>query len=191
MTRALSLILGAVLVIVAATSLYLAVHNSKTNNKSSPQTTNTSSSQPVAKPKQACSIFTLAEAKQLLGTTAKGGDNPASGSSDDLSVTTCSYIQDTGNNTSVTSSKSATLLVRAPKTSTGVTSNQNQFGPLKPADAQPVAGYGSVAYWDVQFGQLNILKNNTWYILSYGPPTPSARTLDQTKQLADLLVDKM
>jgi hypothetical protein len=189
--KILSLIIGALLVIAAVTGAYLAFHNSKTNNKANPQMVTASSSQPIAKPKRACSIFSLAVAKQLLGPNVKGGETPTTSSSKDLTVATCTYAQDAGSNTPVSSTKSASLLIRVPKTQAGTTSNQNQFGPLKPADAQIVSGYGDSAYWSTQFGQLNILKHDTWYILNYGPVTPSARTLDQTKQLADLIIDKM
>lgn len=193
MKRAWLYIIGAVLVVAAGVGIFVAMNNS--NNHSGKSTTastayNNSSNQ-AFKPKQACSVFTLADAKQVLGDSAKGGETTGNTSSDDLEVSTCSYTQDSGSNVPVAGSKSASLLVRAPKTGAGITSNQNQFGPLKPADSERVAGYGDNAYWDPQFGQLNILKHNAWYILSYGPITPSSRTLDQAKQLADILIDKM
>jgi hypothetical protein len=62
---------------------------------------------------------------------------------------------------------------------------------VKPADAESVSGYGDSAYWDAKHGQLDILKNNSWYILTFGPVTPSDRSLEQTKQLADSLIDKL
>jgi hypothetical protein len=164
-------------------------HNSETNTS---QTSSINSTQSAAQSsKQACKIFTLSEAKQVLGDSAKGGESSGSTSSDDLAVSTCAYIQASSDNTPIASSKSASLLVRAPKTGTGSASNQNQFKRLLPADAQTVAGYGQAAYWDPQFGQLNILKGNTWYVISSGPITPDSRTLDEAKQLADLLIDKM
>ena len=141
--------------------------------------------------KEACEVFTLADAKSLLGDNAKGGETGPELSSDDLAVSTCTYTQDAGSNAPISTSKSATLLVRAPKTSKGTISNQNEFGPLKPAAVQAVEGYGDKAYWDAPHGQLNILKNNVWYVLSYGPATPADRSLDQARQLADSLINKM
>ena len=186
--------IGALLVIAAAVGLLAVRSNS---NKHADKTSSSAASSQTQKSKktfserQACTVFTLADAKQVLGDSAKGGDTNSSTSSNDLAVSTCSYTQDSGSNVPVSSSKSASLLVRAPKTGAGITSNQNQFGYLKPAESQHVDGYGDNAYWDPQFGQLNILKNNTWYIVSNGPITPSARTLDQAKQLADLLIKSM
>jgi hypothetical protein len=194
MKRSWLYIIGAILVVAAAVAIFVAMDNS---NDRSGKSTSASSSSPSSstnqtfKPKQACNVFSLADAKQVLGDSAKGGATTNNTSSDDLELSTCSYTQDSGSNVPVSASKSASLLVRAPKTGAGITSNQAQFGYLKPADSQHVAGYGDNAYWDPQYGQLNILKHNAWYILSYGPVTPAARTLDQTKQLADILIDKM
>ena len=186
-------LIGAVLVIAAAAAIVLARSNSSKNqnDKTSQASSQKPSSSPAFAKRQACSIFTLSDAKQILGDSAKGGNTTGDTSSDDLSVSTCTYTQDSGSNAPVSAGNSATLLVRSPKTGAGITSNQNQFGPLKPTGSQHVAGYGDNAYWDPQYGQLNILKHNTWYILSSGPITPSSRTLDEAKQLADLLISKM
>jgi hypothetical protein len=185
--------LGIILVLAAGIGIFLAADNSQNHNSAKKTTKQIAASQPAAKPKakSACSIFTLADAKQVLGDTAKGGSVNDEKSSDDLTVTSCSYTQDSGANVPGSGGKTAGLLVRAPKTGSGIASNKNQFGPLKAADTQDVSGYGDSAYWDPQLGQLNILKNNTWYVLSNGPITPASRTLDQAKQLADLLISKM
>lgn len=189
MKRPLIYTLGAGLILAAAAAITLAVHSSNSqDDKTSNQPTSSATSRSV---KQACAIFTLADAKKLLGDTAKGGENGAPSSSADLAVSTCTYTQDAGNNVPVSTSPSATLLVRLPQTARGITSNRGQFGPLRPDSVQPVSGYGDSAYWDPQYGQLNILKNNTWYILSYGPITPADRTLDQTERLASILINKM
>lgn len=192
MKRPLAYLAGVVLVAGAAVAIVAASNSSKSQDESiSSQSNTTETVQAAQTVKKACDIFTLANAKKLLGDTAKGGETTASSSSADLAVTDCTYTQDSGSNAPVTGAKSATLLVRAPKTKQGSTSNQNQFGPLKPGGVQDVAGYGDSAYWDPQYGQLNILKNDNWYILSYGSIAPSDRTLAQTEQLANLLISKM
>jgi hypothetical protein len=185
-------VIGVVLVAAAIVAVIIAMNGSK-DHSDKPNTKATGATgQSTAFPqRKACGIFTLADAKQILGDSAKGGENGTPTSSGDLEVSTCSYTQDAGNNAPVSGSKSATLLVRAPKTGVGTTSNQNQFGYLKPAGSQPVTDYGDSAYWDPQYGQLNILKHNSWYVLSNGPITPSERTLDQAKALADILISKM
>jgi hypothetical protein len=189
MKRPMIYILGAGLVLAAAGAIVLAVHSSNSqDDKTSNQPTSSATSPSV---KKACAIFTLSDAKKLLGDTAKGGENGAPSSSADLAVSLCTYTQDAGSNAPVSTSPSATLLVRLPQTPRGINSNHNQFGPLRPESVQPISGYGDGAYWDPQFGQLDILKNNNWYVLSYGPITPTDRTLAQTEQMANLLISKM
>jgi hypothetical protein len=178
---------GLVLIAAAVIGIALTMRDTKNHADKSGSTNSSASSNSKA----ACSIFTLADAKQVLGSSAKGGEKTGETSSGDLEVSTCSYTQDTGSSAPVSATKSASLLVRSAKSPAGATSNQNQFGVLKPTTVQDVAGYGDSAYWDPQYGQLDILKNSTWYILSNGPITPSARTLDQAKQLADVLISKM
>lgn len=180
---------GLVLVAAAVTTTVVAIKSKDNDDKK--LTVSDVQSQPAVKAKKACNIFSLAAAKQLLGGTAKGGQNPAIESSADLDVSTCTYTQDAGSNVPVANRQSATLLVRSSKTEKGAVSNRNQFSLVKPADVQDVGGYGEAAYWDTLQAQLDILKNNTWYILTYGAITRADRTLDQTKQLADLLIGKM
>ena len=184
-------LLGLILVGAAAVAIVVAAKNSKSHDDKVSTTTAAVAPKNTLSVKEACDIFTLADAKLLLGDNAKGGQNGASTSSNDLAVSTCTYTQDAGSNSPVSTNKSATLLVRSPRTDKGITSNQNEFGALRPADVQDITGYGNKAYWDAEHGQLNILKNNNWYILSYGPITPADRTLDQAKQLADELINKL
>ncbi len=180
--------LGALLIAAASVAIVIAVI-AVTDKDDKASDTPVSSALGGAS-KQACDIFTLADAKRLLGDSAKGGASEESSSSD-LAISSCTYMRDSGNNAPVSGSVSASLLMRAPKTTVGIDSNQSQFDRLLPSDTQTVGGYGSAAYWDPQYGRLNILKNNIWYTLNFGPATPSSRTLAQTQQLADLLIDKM
>jgi hypothetical protein len=179
-------VLGVILVAAAITALVAAIIISKSHDD---DTSNITQSATTTTYKKACNIFTLADAKKLLGDNAKGRSSDTSSS--DMAVTSCTYTQDTGGNVPVSTTKSATLLVRSPKTDRGRTTNEGQFAQLKPDNVQLVSGYGSNSYWDAGHGQLDILKNDTWYILSYGPVTPADRTLDQAKQLADLLINKL
>jgi hypothetical protein len=82
------------------------------------------------------------------------------------------------------------ILVRSPKTQKGADENKDQFTSNKPPDVQDVEGYGDSAYWNPSFGQLNVLKGDTWYILSnnIGAFSQSPR-LDDAKKLADELKD--
>lgn len=180
------------LILAAAIAVALALRQSLSQkDKNVPSGTAHTSTKPTAKPK-ACAIFTLAEAKQVLGDSAKGGDNQTDNSSEDIDSSICNYSQDlTSSNAPVSGSKSASLTVRDPKTADGIKSNQKQFGLGKPDDALEVGGYGDAAYWDPDNGQLNILKNNIWYSLRLGAADPQSHSLDETRQLADTLINKM
>lgn len=182
-------LLALVLVGAAAAAIVFAAKSSKSHvDTTAPASSSVS---PKKTTKRACTIFTLADAKDLIGDTAKGGQKPTLESSEDLDVSNCTYTQDQGANAPVSGRQIATLLVRAPKTRQGIISNQNQFGSLRPSGVEDVSGYGDQAFWDPQNGQLNILKNNNWYILSYGSVMPSSRSLAETKQMADVLISKL
>jgi hypothetical protein len=191
--RAWEYVIGLVLLVAAVLAIVYTVGISTDHNdQNQPASVQKKPAANIPAQKQACGIFTLADAKQLLGDSAKGGENPADTSSQDVDVTVCSYLQDlSSSNVPVSSGKSASLTVKIPKTDDGIKSNQGQFGIVKPGNVQDVSGYGDSAYWDSEHGQLNILKSNTWYILSNGPTTPASRTLDEARQLADLLINKM
>lgn len=188
--RGLVYILGLLLIIAAVAALIVAHNNSKDrNNTKTANQTRTSTDE--VKTSKACKIFTLADAKQVLGSNAKGGEGTNKSESADTNLSVCIYTQDSGSSSAATPKKVGSLLVRVPKTAAGIQSNQNQFTHLKPADAVTVDGYGDGAYWNVQLAQLHILKNNNWYVITVGSPVSSARTLDEAKQLADLLINKM
>jgi hypothetical protein len=154
------------------------------------------SSQPPAAvtPKKAlaCQRYTLVDAKQLLGQSAKASTSPTADSNGgNLYTSSCTYTEQVlpGQQTSV--KQSSTLIIRQPQSEKGVQSNQGEFGPLIPKDAQVIDGYGDKAFWDPERGELNILKADIWYEFSIGPTNPSERTLDQTKPMADLLLPKL
>jgi hypothetical protein len=134
------------------------------------------------------------DARKLLGNSITGGATSANAATNDIDVSTCAYTQQFPSNTPVSTVREAlsvTILVRAAKSDAGAVSNSNQFGPRKPTDAQDINGYGDNAYWYPAGGQLNILKRNNWYILTYGKISPNDRTLEQTKQFADLIIAKL
>lgn len=178
-------IMGVVVIVVIALAAVVAVivlNNKKTAAPDTNSQAGTSAKQTYSSPK-ACDVLTLETAQQVApGATAS--DIPAAdANSDSIVVSNCNYY-DAANKVSVG------LLVRGAKDEVGAKSNKAQFDAL-PAGAQPVSGYGDKAYWDANFGQLNILKGDNWYILSSGPALPSSRTLDTAKQLADAIVSKL
>jgi hypothetical protein len=142
----------------------------------------------------ACQAFTLSDAKKIIGDTAKKSNGTsANASSKDINVSTCLYGQDTSTMpiNQVRNIRTATILARSPKTAIGKQNNHDEFGKNKPAGVQDISGYGDKAFWAPSFGQLNILKGDSWVILTTGSATPSTRTLDDAKKMADIVVPKL
>ena len=190
MNKLVLLIAGGVIV-VGGGAIYFTTKGGADKPTTASQTVKTGSDALVAV--DACDVLTDSVATQVLGAGATKGDTAAgSASSDDVSVSNCAYTLKAVNGGSVLEQVQGThaagLLVRAAKSQTGAESNKGQFGSAKPAGVENVSGYGDSAYWNPQFGQLNILKGGNWYILSnYVGTNPTKGTLDQAKQLADAL----
>jgi hypothetical protein len=181
-------VIGIVLIIAAIVVVNRAMDQSRNHQDKSAQPA-TASNQARG---TACELFTLADAKKLMGeSSVKAAQNPTYSSSADLNVSTCVYSQEAVAGIALSKRDTASLLARIPKSDKGVISNNNEFGPLRPVGVQDVPGYGDSAYWDAEHGQLNILKNNNWYVLSFGATASAGRSLDQAKQMADLIIDRL
>jgi len=180
-------VLGAVLVVIAVTVSVRALKGHiPRNDDATVRTAMTSSDQ------KACDVFTLVDAKSLLGDTAAGGTNPIYEATNDISASSCTYSQDLGTNAPVASRRSATLLIRVPHTTKGSISNRTQFNLLESAAKSKVINYGSSAYWDSKHGELNILTaNSSWLVISSGASSPAQRSLDDAKRLADIVLSKI
>lgn len=138
--------------------------------------------------KDACKVLTQTVADQILGAGAEIGVGNNNASSDDVNVSTCTYSAKTdGTIAGVKNMKLATLMVRSPLSADGATSNEQPFNPMKEG-SQAVTGYGEKAFWDPEFGQLNVLKSGSWLILSYGKSGAADRTLDEAKRFADAII---
>lgn len=137
---------------------------------------------------EACVIFPLDRAQSVMGKGIVKGDNTTGVSStNDIVVSSCTYTTTAKSVEAIANTKTASVLVRAAKTDAGATSNKSAFAENKPAGVQVVSGYGEAAFWNPQLGQLSILKNDNWYILTYGSSTTTGRTLDEAKKLAEIL----
>lgn len=134
---------------------------------------------------EACNFLTKDKAAELLGTSATLGMEPSPSSSDDLKVTNCVYNNNAGNFKDMVS---VSVLVRSPLTKTGAESNSETFTNTSLVGDTTVDGYGEKAAWNSTTGQLNILKNKNWIIVTFGKAQPNTRTLDDTKRAADLLL---
>lgn len=188
------LIIVAAVAVVLAVGGFLLVKSSKNETGSTASSSTSTAGSGNFNPPKACDVLTQEVATQALGTAEKA-DLPMDGSaaSDDIEVTQCIYSQPSGDTIeSIKTRKQASILVRGAKTKTGAESNQFVFdSPNLPANVVNVPGYGNAAFWNPEFGQLNIHKNNNWYILTLGVNDIKQKTLDETKKLADLVNDKL
>lgn len=171
-------IILAVLVVlggVAGTFLFMKKDSSKTSNES--RTTFTTY--------EACKLLTNDKAASLLGTQAMLGQEPSPSNSDDLKVTNCVYNNNAGNFKDIVS---VSVLVRSPLTQAGAESNEKTFTNTSLVGDSAVDGYGQKAMWNSTTGQLNVLKDKNWTIVTFGKTQPASRTLDDAKKATDILL---
>ena len=134
---------------------------------------------------EACQLLTKDKAAAILGTPAMLGQEPSPSNSSDLKVTNCVYNNNAGNFKDIVS---VSLLVRSPLTQTGADSNMETFSNTSTIGETIVDGYGEKAAWNSATGQLNVLKDKNWMIITFGKAQPSSRSLDETKNAANILL---
>ena len=140
-------------------------------------------------PANACDLLTLAEAKTLLGDSTINGVVQTPVQQKNITVSKCGYsdgLPDTAN------AVVAAIVVRSGINDAGIQQNKNEFVAGKPsAGVEDVSGIGDKAYFNTGNGQLNVLKDSTWIIASYGSgATPNANTLEDVTKLAKLVLNQ-
>jgi hypothetical protein len=191
MKKLIPVVMGVVVLVGVAVAVVAMKGSDSSENTA---TTSTATKKSTYSYPKACEVLTEAVAKQLLGNLIAGGDATGSTSSDDIEVSNCNYVRKLADNAPISelsTVESLGLLVRGAKTADGAASNEAQFTTNKPAGVQDVSSYGDKAYWDASMGQLSVLKNHNWYIISYGKTKMTDRTLEHTKVFADLIVGKL
>jgi hypothetical protein len=185
-------VIGLILIVLGIAAV-VAILITKNNDDETANMQKTPAASPY-KTVNSCQAFTLADAKKILGDTAKKSSGTSlNASSKDTAVSTCIYGQDSSTVpiNKAQNLKTATLLSRSPKTAIGKQSNLDQFGKSKPAGVQDVSGIGEKAFWSPTYGQLNVLKDNVWVIISTGSSAPSTHSLDDAKKMAGLIVPNL
>lgn len=185
MKKQIPLIIGAVAVVLAVAIGLVWWQASQNKGNNSGDTTQGGS---LAGAKEACTYLSQEVANKVLGAGAEKGTVASATSSDDISVSTCTYTSKVGDSLAdIKNMRVATLLVRSPLTATGAASNDEPFDTMK-TGALTVDGYGEKAYWDPELGQLNVLKGGVWLIISFGKSNLTDHSLEETKPLADEIV---
>lgn len=137
----------------------------------------------VYQPAKACDLFTLAEAKDLLGEKTLNSSNQAPKVSGTTAISRCGY---TDGNPETANMIVAAVTVRSGINDEGVARNKTEFATGKKATGiEAVKNVGNDAYFNSTRGQLNILSGNEWIIVSYGLGSdPLANKQDDAVKLA-------
>ena len=136
---------------------------------------------------QACDVLTRRQAEEILGPVA---DLPTSAASEvadaDLAVTSCTYVAEARNEAD--GRVAVGLVVRSALTPRGAAANRERFDPARrPEDARDVSGLGDEAFWTPGLGQLSILADDQWYVLTYGGRDPRESRLADVRRVAEQL----
>lgn len=134
----------------------------------------------------ACSVLDVNIAEKILGVVPEKAEQPPSTKSGDVNVSSCSYATPAFTIEEVEAMRVATVVVRAPLSSEGADANQAPFD-SRPVGSVNVKDYGSSAYWDPSHGQLNVLEEGAWYLLSVGTTRALERTIEDAKSMASTL----
>jgi hypothetical protein len=137
----------------------------------------------------ACEILSREVATSMLGSVGEDSPPVPDTSSADVKVSSCVRANAVA---TLDQARSVSLLMRIARTGTGAQTNASAFAPGSvPGGAQDVLGIGQQAFWNPALGQLNILDNGNWYIVSSGPIDPRKHTLTDSAKLAKAIVDKL
>ena len=145
---------------------------------------NTSKPKIVYEPAVACNLLTLDEAKEFLGDATINGVKGELTQVGDVVTSRCGYSDgkaDTANAVVIA------IAVRSGINDKGIEQNKTQFNNGMPtSNVEIIKDVGDSAYFNKTTGQLNILKQSTWVLLSYGPGASSAsNTIEDAVKLAD------
>jgi hypothetical protein len=180
-------ILPIILGVTAIALLLLGLSLLKPNKAPTPEKSNDLSEQLV----KACDLLDIEAVKSALGPEIEPADDgdDASSSSNDIALSRCVFVQKLANGITPTSQKRASLMVRTPRSDTGKQANKDVFtGNNKPANVESIEGFGDAAFWNPEYGQLNILKNEIWYTVEVGTAVPSEHKADEAKLLAKAIL---
>lgn len=139
----------------------------------------------VYQPLKACELLTANEAGLLLGSQAINGTKSEPQLSGNTAISKCAYSD---SNQDMNKMIVAALTVRSGINDNGKTQNTSEFTiAAKGNEVESVEGIGDAAFFNSSRGQLNVLKDEQWFIISYGTGlAPETNTLDKTVELARL-----
>lgn len=140
-------------------------------------------------PVKACDLFTPSEAQKLIGgERVIGVDTKNPVIDGDTATSKCSYTDD---NTVQDQMIVAAVAIRSAINDEGVAKNKDDFATARANNAvDTVTGLGEDAYYNKVNGQLNILSDKKWIIISYGKgSSPQDNTPEKAVELARVVLN--
>ena len=120
----------------------------------------------VYQPTDACTVFTLPEAQELLGEAAVQSGIQAPTNEGNFATSRCGY---TDANVDAEKLIVAAVTVRSGFNDNGASENRVEFTQATPtSNIDEIQDLGDKAYFNHRLGQLNVLSDRDWYIFSYG-----------------------
>lgn len=138
----------------------------------------------IAVKKDACKLFSLDDAREVLGKKAEASPNNANAVSSKATVSTCSYSSGSEN---VDDLIALTVLVR----SSNKIQARQAFEVARSANSEDVKGYGDQAYYSPDASQLNVLKDDTWIIIASTKGTTGKGTSEIPKQVGKIILGRL
>ena len=180
---------GAIVIGGIGVIIYFTNNGANVKNTADKSTTEVKTGDKALASVNACDILTEEIAKNIIGDTAERGNiETTQAATKDVTVSDCVYTAkiDPNGKIGISNKNGVNVLVRAAISSDGAKTNKDQFGDMRPTGVQNVSGLGDSAYYAPEYGQLNVLKGNNWYIVtSYSGAIKG--TLETDKQLAAVL----
>ena len=141
----------------------------------------------VYQPTKACDLLTPSLAQDLLGDKINGVDKNDPKIAGDLAVSKCSYSD---LNTQADQMKVVAVAIRSGINDKGVALNKAAFkASQKAQNYEKVNNIGDSAFFNQELGQLNVLDDKRWIIVSYGfGNSPATNDLEKTVELARKLI---
>lgn len=134
-------------------------------------------------PVSACALLTNAEAKELLGNAVIDNNSNKATVTGNRAVSKCAY---TGSNPA-TVAKNVAVAVKSAINDKGIQENKDDFALQKEANkVEVVTGVGDEAFFIPAIGQLNILSDKSWILITFGEgDDPSSNTLDDALKVSE------
>ncbi|MFZ1360500.1 MAG: hypothetical protein WAS27_00490 [Candidatus Saccharimonadales bacterium] len=134
-------------------------------------------------PTNACHRLTPQKATQLLGSAAIQSSSKPPTRVGDTMTSACGY---TDGNQDTNLMIVAAVMIRSGVNDKGVAENKVAFAEAGSRQSnKSVQGIGDSAFFDPERGQLNVLSERDWMIISYGiGADPLSNTVDDTTKLA-------